>query len=189
MAKQLMEQIDVYNAFPTPLVLVSCVDEAGNSNILTIAWAGVVASDPPMVSFSMRRGKLSYRMLKSTGEFVINVPTAGLVKEMDYCGTASGKNVDKWKESGLTPLPATKVKAPLIAECPISLECVVRHTLHLGTHDCFIAEIVASHVDPAILKNGRINGQGVRPLVYFGRDYWALGDERLADRGVGMPKP
>ncbi len=189
MEKTMLEHPDVYVGFPTPLALVTTADKEGKGNILTIAWAGIVSSEPAMASISMRRGKLSYHLIKAGGDFVINVPTADLVKATDYCGSVSGKNVDKWADAHLTPVPASKVKAPLIAECPINLECVIRHTLNLGSHDCFISEIVAIHADAAILKDGKLIGPSVHPLVYFGRDYWALGSERLAGKGVGMPKP
>ena len=188
LAKRLIEKPDIYTSFPTPLALVTCADRDGKGNVLTIAWVGVVCSDPPMVSISLRRGKYSHELIKASGEFVLNVPTEALVKETDYVGSVSGKNVDKWSATGLTPLPATRVKAPLIAQSPINLECVVRHMLHLGTHDAFIGEVVASHVDPDLLNEDKLDPGRVHPLVYYCRDYWALAPEKLAKRGVGLPK-
>ncbi|MDP2936074.1 MAG: flavin reductase family protein [Dehalococcoidia bacterium] len=187
MTKELFEQPDIYTSFPTPLALVSCADPNGKGNILTIAWVGVVCSEPPMVSIAMRRGKHSYPLVKANGEFVLNVPTEQLVKETDYCGSVSGKTVDKWETAHLTPGPASKVKAPIIVESPINLECVVRHTLNLGSHDLFLAEVVACHVDTALMKGGKLDATAVRPLLYFCRDYWALAKDRLAKRGVGLP--
>lgn len=188
MSKTLVDQPDVYLGFPTPLVLVSCADGGGKGNILTIAWAGIVSSDPPMVSISVRRGKYSHHLIKAGGEFVVNLPTEQLVKVMDYCGTVSGKNVDKWENAGVTPVSASRVKAPLIAESPVNMECVIKHTLHLGSHDCFVAEVVAIHVDDQCLKNGKLDSSTIRPLIYFCRDYWGITAEQVAPRGVGVSK-
>lgn len=188
MTKMLMEKPDIYMSFPTPLVLVSCADGGGKGNILTIAWAGNVSSDPPMVSISVRRGKYSHQLIKTAGEFVVNIPTEQMVKVMDYCGTVSGKNVDKWEKAGVTPVTASQVKAPLIAESPLNLECVIKHTLHLGSHDCFVAEVVAVHADEDVLRNGKLDSSRVKPLIYFCRDYWGMKDEQVAPRGVGSAK-
>lgn len=187
MAKKLFEQPDVYSFFPTPLALVSCVDENGKPNVLTLAWVGIICSEPPMVSIAMRRAKLSHRLIKESGEFVLNVATEDLVKQTDYVGSVSGKNVNKWETAGLTPIPASRVKAPLIAESPINMECVVRHVLNLGSHDAFLSEVVAIHVDQECLNDSKLDPEVMRPLVYFCRDYWALGKEKLAKRGVGLP--
>lgn len=188
MDKKLLEQPDISMSFPTPLALVTCADENGKSNVLTLAWVGIVSSEPPMVSIAIRRGRLSHPIIKSTGEFVLNVPTESMVKDTDYVGSVSGENVDKWENSQLTPLPATRVKAPLIAECPVSLECVVRHTLNLGSHDAFLSEVVAMHVAPDAVTNGKLDGAKMRPLVYFAKDYFGLSESKLAERGVGLPK-
>lgn len=189
MTKQLFEQPDIYTSFPTPLALVSCADQSGKGNIITLAWVGVVSNEPPMVSIAIRRGKYSYHLIKASGEFVLNLATEELLKETDYCGTVSGKNVDKWETSNFTPVPATRVKAPLIDRSPVNLECVVRHVLHLGSHDVFLSEVVASHVDHEALTDGKLDATKVRPIVYFCRDYRGMREGTLAKRGVGMPKP
>lgn len=183
-----METADIFPGLATPVALVSCADQSGKGNIITLAWVGVVCSEPPTISIAIRRGRHSYPLIKASGEFVLNVPTEAMVEEADYCGSVSGKTIDKWQNAGLTSIPATRVKAPLITQCPINMECLVRHILHLGTHDVFLGEVVAIHVDSEILKDGKLDSALMRPLTYHCREYWALGQEKLAERGVGLPK-
>jgi flavin reductase (DIM6/NTAB) family NADH-FMN oxidoreductase RutF len=142
--------------YPVPAVMVSCRD--GNlDNIITIAWAGTVCSDPPMVSISIRPERLSYDIIKRSGEFVINIPDQRLLFEVDFCGVKSGRDVDKFEHLKLTKLPAEKVNCALISEAPLSLECVVKQTLPLGSHDMFIAEVVAVDVDRNLIDStGRL---------------------------------
>ena len=119
--------------YPLPVVMVSVADKEGKSNILTVAWAGTVCTNPPMVSISVRPERYSYHMLKETGEFVINLTTRDLAKATDYCGVRSGRDVDKWKEMNLTPVPSLEVKVPSIAESPVNIECRVHHVEELGS--------------------------------------------------------
>lgn len=123
--------------YPLPVVMVSVADKEGKSNILTVAWAGTVCTNPPMVSISVRPERYSYHMLKETGEFVINLTTRDLAKATDYCGVRSGRDVDKWKEMNLTPVPSLEVKVPSIAESPVNIECRVHHVEKLGSHHMF----------------------------------------------------
>ena len=164
---------------PTPAVLVTCRDKQGKANVLTIAWTGIVCSEPPMLSVSIRHSRLSYDIIKETREFVVNMPTAGLVAKVDLCGQMSGRTAAKLKIAGLTEEQASIVKAPLIAECPVSLECRVTQILPLGIHDLFLAEIVATHVDEALIDNrGRADTRGITPLAYSPTDhsYRAVGE-------------
>ena len=135
--------------YPVPAAMVSVAGEEGKSNIITIAWAGTICSDPPMVSISVRPERYSYELLKQRGEFVVNLTTRSLAWATDYCGVRSGRDVDKWKETGLTPLQASEVSAPLIGESPVNIECRTRQILELGSHHMFLAEVVAVDVDPA----------------------------------------
>ena len=128
---------------PVPAVMVSCGD-MHTSDIVTIAWAGTVNSDPPMLSISVRRSRYSYGLIKATGEFVVNLVDAALLHTLDGCGVVSGRSVDKFKKFGLTKQACGNIKAPAIAECPVSLECAVRHTVEMGTHVMFVAEIVGA---------------------------------------------
>lgn len=164
--------------YPLPAVLVSVADKAGNSNLLTVAWAGTVCSDPPMVSVSVRPERYSYHMIEETGEFVVNLTTEALAYATDYCGVKSGRDVDKWKEMGLTPIDGELVRVPMVAESPVNLECRVTQKLMLGTHHMFLAEVVAVHVDGRYVdENGRFHLNDAKPLVYSHGQYLTTGRE------------
>jgi flavin reductase (DIM6/NTAB) family NADH-FMN oxidoreductase RutF len=161
---------------PLPATLVTCGGFNHKANIITISWVGIVCSQPPMISISVRENRYSFNLLKEGGEFVVNIAGANLVKAVDFCGNNSGKDLNKFKETGLTPEAAIKVRSPLIKECPINLECQVRKTLELGSHHMFIGEIVATHVDEEILtKDGRLDIDKLNPLIYGtnARQYWS----------------
>lgn len=137
--------------YPVPAVMVSLKDNTGKMNIITIAWTGTICSDPPMAYISVRRERASYAMLKETGEFVINLPDEPLVKALDYCGVRTGAKTDKWKDMGLTPGKSSVISAPTIEEAPVSIECRVKDVIPLGSHDMFLAEVVAVQVDEKYL--------------------------------------
>ncbi|MGE5403418.1 MAG: flavin reductase family protein [Candidatus Saccharibacteria bacterium] len=162
--------------YPVPTVLVSCVDEQGKPNMITLAWVGTVCSEPPMLSISVRPSRYSHKLISATGDFVVNIPSLDWLKQTDYCGVVSGANVDKFEATGFTAIPASKVKSPLVKECPVNIECVVRQTLQLGAHDLFIGEIVATHFDEEVLdKKGRLDVRKVKPFVYNGAgEYWSV---------------
>ena len=161
---------------PVPVVLVTSIGEDGRANVITLAWVGVVCSVPPMVSIAVRPERFSHDLIKATGQFVVNLPSADQLWAVDYCGTRSGRYEDKFAASGLTPIPATEVKPPLIAECPINLECVVRHALSLGSHDLFIGEVVAVHADENALDGtGNLSAAAARLIMYDQPDYLSLG--------------
>lgn len=161
---------------PLPAVLVTCGDYSGRFNVITISWCGIVCSQPPMLSISIRENRFSFNMIKQSGEFVVNITGAKLVKAVDYCGNNSGENIDKFKNAGLTPAPASKVKPPLIEESPVNLECQVRKILELGSHHAFIAEIVATHLNEDVLdEKGKLDIKKLDPLIYGtnARQYWS----------------
>ena len=133
--------------YPLPVVMVSVRDRDGQVNIITVAWAGTVCTNPPMVSISVRPERHSYRMIKESGEFVINLVTEQLVKAADYCGVRSGRDVDKFKEMKLTKEKANKVNCPLIKESPVSIECKVKDIVDLGSHHMFVAEVLCIDAD------------------------------------------
>jgi len=161
--------------FPCPVVLVTCVDSSGKPNIITLAWVGVACSDPPMLGLGIRPHRHSYGIIEASGEFVVNIPTVEILKETDFCGVVSGKDVDKFSETRLTAEPAEKVKPPLIKECPVNIECVVRQKIPLGVHHLFIGEVVCGHVDQDVLdEKGRIDFSKVSPFVYNQGEYWNL---------------
>jgi flavin reductase (DIM6/NTAB) family NADH-FMN oxidoreductase RutF len=164
--------------FPTPVVLVTCVDEAGKPNIITLAWVGMVNSEPPMIGISIRLNRYSHACVKRTKEFVVNLPSAEMVRKVDACGVLSGKETNKFASMGWKPIPAEKVKPPLIEECSVQMECEVKEVLSLGSHDLFLGQIVALHVKEEIQKEkGRIDITKALPLVFCpgANEYWNLG--------------
>jgi flavin reductase (DIM6/NTAB) family NADH-FMN oxidoreductase RutF len=163
--------------FPTPTAMVSCAGRNTAPNIITIAWVGVVCSEPPIVSVSIRPGRHSHGLIRESGEFVINIPREEQLRKLDFCGVASGRDVDKFAELGLTPVPGTEVKAPFIKEGPVNLECRVMEVKSLGTHDLFLAEIVAVHMDEEIMNDkGKVDIAKLRPIAYCPQasQYWSL---------------
>lgn len=134
---------------PVPAVMVSVGDES-EKNILTVAWCGTVATQPPKTYISVRPSRHSYEIIRKTGEFVINLVPASLAKTADYCGIYTGAKVDKFEKCGLTPVPCEGVSAPAIAECPVSIACRVSEIVPMGTHDMFLADVVAVEADEAL---------------------------------------
>ena len=175
MAKSLLPPYEAL--YPAPVVLVSCTHaDTKKKNIITIAWCGIVCSKPPQISISIRPSRLSHKMISESREFVINIPTKNILKATDFCGMQSGNHIDKFKEAGLTPMAATKISSPIIKECPVNIECILKHVLPLGTHDMFIGEVVAVHVDEDLLGPDRkIDYSKAAPLVYNQGEYWDLG--------------
>lgn len=158
--------------FPVPTVLVTSRLGDGEPNIITIAWSGVMNNNPPMVYVSIQPSRHSHRLIKESGEYVINIPSADLARIVDYCGVTSGRDVNKFKETGLTPLAASQVKAPLIKECPVNLECKVREVLSLGSHDVFIGEVVAVHFDKDVLdERGTPDFEKIKPYAFCMGEY------------------
>ena len=186
MAKELWKPGNML--YPLPVVMVSVADNNGKNNIVTIAWAGTICTNPPMVSISVRPERYSYQILKETGEFVINLTTRELAYATDYCGVKSGRDTDKFKDMGLTPLPGEKVKAPLIAESPVNLECKVTQVLALGSHDMFLAEVVAVHADEKYMdENHKFHLEKADPIVYSHGAYLVCG-EQIGTFGYSVKK-
>ncbi len=165
--------------YPVPVVLISCLNqETKKPNIITIAWCGVVCSKPPLLSVSIRPSRYSYKLIKDTGDFVVNIPSKNLAKKVDLCGIRSGKDIDKFKEFSLNPIPSSKIHSPMIKECPGNIECILRNVVSLGSHDMFIGEVVAFHVDEDITDgNGKIDYNKAGPFVYNHGEYWDLGKQ------------
>ena len=164
--------------YPLPAVLVSCGATPEEYNMLTVAWTGTVCTTPPMCYISVRPELHSYAVIRRTGEFVITLTTRSMARATDWCGVRSGRDFDKFRETGLTPVPAERVAAPLIAEAPVSIECRVRQVLPLGTHDMFLAEVVNVQADEAYIDpaTGRFCLERAEPIVYSHGEYFALGD-------------
>ncbi|MBC5780944.1 flavin reductase family protein [Blautia difficilis] len=174
--------------YPLPAVMVSVTDGEGNDNILTVAWAGTVCTNPPMVSISVRPSRYSYEMIKKTGEFVINLTTEKLAYATDYCGVRSGRDVDKFKEMKLTREKADFVKAPMILESPVSIECRVKQVLELGSHHMFLADVLAVHADPAYMdEKKKFHLNDAKMLVYSHGEYLGTG-KKLGTFGYSVKK-
>ncbi|MBD3183942.1 flavin reductase family protein [Candidatus Poribacteria bacterium] len=170
--------------YPTPAALVTSIDSDGKPNIITLGEVAMVSLKPTRVSVGMRPATYSNGLVKNSGEFVVNFANADMVREVDFCGTRSGRNVDKFVETGLTPEPAVHVKPPLIKECPVNLECKVVGVLSLGSHDLFIGDVVMMHAEKDILLNeerGQVNPE--KGLIFAMNSYWGFG-EKLGDAGL-----
>lgn len=170
--------------YPVPAVLVSCgvIDE--DQNLITIAWTGTVASLPPQVGISIREERHSYSIIKERGTFVINLPTVDLLYALDFCGLHSGRDMDKFKETGLTPVEGKRVKTPVVKETPIHLECVVKEMVSLQSHDLFIGEIVHVEAHEELVKeSGHIDFGLFKAITFMGGEYFSLG-EALGKTGL-----
>lgn len=174
--------------YPVPAVLVSCAGADGNKNIITVAWTGTVCSDPPMVYISVRKERFSYDIIKESGEFVINLPDEKLAHALDYCGCTTGAKVDKFKECALTAEESSKVSVPSIAESPVAIECNVKDIIPLGTHDMFLAEVLAVRVDDRYIdEKGAFHMDDVKLIAYEHGQYRALG-AKLGSFGYSVKK-
>lgn len=160
---------------PIPAVMATC-GSMENPNIITIAWTGIVNTHPAMTYISVRPSRHSHKLIKESGEFVINLVTKDLVRKADSCGVYTGAKLDKFKKYSLTPERASKVSCPMIAESPVNLECRVTQVIPLGTHDMFLAEIVAVNVEESLLdENGKLCLGRAKLIAYSHGDYLELG--------------
>lgn len=172
---------------PVPVVLVSCADGA-KQNVFTVAWTGIVCSNPPRTYVSVRPERYSYELIKNSGEFCINLPTSYMAKLVDFCGVKSGREFDKFGNLNLTPEPSTAVSCPSVAECPITLECKVFEQKDLGSHTMFLADIKAVTVDERILDSrGRLSVEKANLMAYGHGTYYTLG-KRVGTFGYSVKK-
>ena len=173
---------------PVPAVLVTVKSPEGEDNVLTIAWCGTVCSNPAQVYISVRKERYSYRMIRESGQFVINLTTEKLLPAADYCGVKSGRDEDKFRAAGLTKEKASKVSAPLIKESPVCIECEVTEVLELGSHDMFLAKVLAVDVDEEYLdENGKLLLEKAGLIAYAHGAYFPLG-EALGTFGYTVKK-
>ncbi len=175
--------------YPLPVVMVSCAREGEKPNIITVAWAGTVCTNPPMVSISVRPTRYSHGIIEESGEFVINLVTKDLLHACDWCGVRSGREHDKFAQCHLEAVPAEKLKwAPLIAQSPVNIECRVKQKIPLGSHDMFLADVVCVHVDKAGMEeSGRYDLGRADLITYSHGEYYALG-EKLGTFGYSVKK-
>ena len=172
---------------PVPAVMVTC-GSMETANIITVGWAGIINTRPPMCYISLRTERHSYSLVKESGEFVINLPTKNLAKAVDFCGVRSGREYNKFSECNLTPTLGSALQTPIIKEAPLALSCKVQQIIELDTHHMFIAEIVAVDVDENLItKNGELNLEKANLIAYSHGEYFALG-EKLGSFGFSVKK-
>lgn len=172
---------------PVPPALVTC-GTMEKANVLTVAWTGILNTKPPKTYISIRPERWSYPMIKESGEFVINLTTTELVKAADFCGVRSGKDIDKFAVMGLKTLKATEVNCPMLEQSPVSIECKVTNCVSLGSHDMFMADIVAVNIDEALLdENGKLHLDKAQLAAYSHGEYFALG-KKLGYFGFSVKK-
>lgn len=174
--------------YPVPAVMVSCQRKNEKPNIITVAWAGTVCTNPAMLSISVRPERYSYSIIKDTKEFVVNLVTKDLVYATDYCGVKSGRDVDKFKEMHLHKCESNVVNAPGIMESPVNIECRVVEIKELGSHHMFIAEVVSVNIDDKYMdKTGKFNLNKAGLVSYSHGEYFELG-EKLGKFGYSVAK-
>lgn len=185
MARQVWKGSTLLN--PEPPVLVSC-GSPEKPNLITVGWCGTICTQPPMVSISVRPERYSHHLIQESGEFVINLPTESLTRAVDWCGVKSGRDVDKFAAMHLSALPAAQVDTVLLEQSPVNLECKVTQCIALGSHDLFLAEVVAVDVDESLLdETGKLCLNRAKLIVYSHGDYLALG-RRLGRFGYSVRK-
>lgn len=161
---------------PVPAALASCCLPGEKPNLITLAWTGNINSEPPMLFVSIRPSRHSYDIVKATGEFVLNIPAASQSREVDYCGVASGRDVDKFAETGFTPVAVPGVSCPAVAECPVNISCKVTDSKLLGSHEMFLARIEAVTVTSSLIdRTGKFRIEKTDALAYAHGTYFSLG--------------
>lgn len=187
MAKQQFKGSVMLN--PVPVVLVTSVNSDGTPNVFTVAWAGVACTKPPMVTIAIRPERLSFDNISANGEFVINLPGSNLVKAVDYCGVKSGRTNDKLREMNLTTESCKVVSVPMIAQCPVAMECIVKSITPLGTHHLFLAEVVNVNVEEHLISSeGKIHFEKADLLVYSHGEYFKISQKPLGSFGYSVRK-
>jgi flavin reductase (DIM6/NTAB) family NADH-FMN oxidoreductase RutF len=163
--------------YPLPAVMVSCGSVPEEFNIITVSWTGTICTEPAMCYISVRPSRHSYKIIRNNGEFVINLTTKSLSFATDWCGVKSGKDHRKFSEMGLTPVAASIVKAPLIRESPVNIECIVKEIKELGSHHMFISEVVAINADEEYIdkKSGLFRLNDAEPICYSHGKYYETG--------------
>jgi flavin reductase (DIM6/NTAB) family NADH-FMN oxidoreductase RutF len=187
MTKRIFKGSTILN--PVPVVLITSQNKEGKNNVFTVGWIGTACTKPPMITVAIRPERLSYDYIKESGEFVVNLPPASMVKKVDYCGVVSGKRIDKIKEMNLQLEESQKVKAASLSQCPVNIECKVRSITPLGTHDLFLAEVVSVSVDEAIIdKSDKIHLERANLIAYSHGEYFPLLNKPLGKFGYSVKK-
>jgi len=167
---------DIFFPVPAALIVSGTWEKP---NIITVAWIGIMSSDPPVIAISLKKSRYSLAVIRDSNEFTVNIPSAELFKETDYCGIVSGRKRNKFNDTNLTPLKSTKINTPIIKECPFNIECKVINEVEVGQYLAFFGEIIETHIDEDKINksNMKIDISKVNPLVYCAtvREYWELG--------------
>lgn len=174
---------------PVPVVMISTKNKEGKENVFTVAWTGTVCTKPPILSISVRPSRLSYEYIKETMSFVVNIPSADMVKKVDYCGVRSGRTNDKIEEMGFTMIPCGDIEGSYINECPISIECKVKSIVPLGTHDMIVADVLSSHIDERLMdEKGKIHFEKGDLITYCHGEYYKMPQNSIGKFGYSVMK-
>lgn len=175
--------------YPVPVVMVSCQRKEERPNIITVAWSGTINTDEPMLYISVRKSRYSYDIIKESGEFVVNLVNKELAFATDYCGVRSGRDIDKYEEMKLTPLPSQHIHAPGIAQSPVNIECKVTNIIPLGSHDMFLAKVVGVTIDDKYMdEKGKFHLNQSGLVAYSHGEYFELG-KKIGKFGYSVQKP
>lgn len=183
-----MEKIKLsprFTTFPMPAAVIS-VGVGEEANLITLAYVGKVCLNPPIIAISIQPKRHSYKLIEKHGEFVINYPTSEQLREMDYCGTRSGRDVNKWKELNLTKEKASEVQVPMIKEFPWNMECKVIKKLEFGSHVCYFGEVKATHCKAEILTNENIDPEKIDTFAYISGNYIPLKKRIIGKHGFSL---
>ncbi len=187
MSKKMFKGSSMLN--PVPVVLITSKDSDGNVNVFTVGWIGTACTKPPMITMSIRPERLSYEYIKENGEFVVNLPTKTQVKKVDYCGVKSGRTNNKISECAFTLESCQHISVPMIKECPIALECKVKSITPLGTHDLFLAEVLAVHVEDSLIDSkGKIQLDQADLICYSHGEYFPVEQKPIGKFGYSVKK-
>lgn len=164
--------------YPAPAALVTCGNNPSNWNMLTVAWTGTVCTNPAMLYISVRPERFSYPLLVENMEFTLNLTTEEMTRATDWAGVRSGRDYDKWKQTGLTPIEGEMVQSPTILESPLSIECRIKEIMHLGSHDMMLAEVLCVRADDRYINSetGAFSLKQAGLMAYVHGGYYALGD-------------
>lgn len=174
---------------PVPAVVITSKNKEGKENAFTVAWTGTICTNPPMLSIAIRPERLSYEFIKETMEFTVNLPNSFQVRETDYCGVISGRDIDKIKKLNLTSKPGHHISAPYLAEFPVNIECKVKQIIPLGTHDLFLAEVMGSHIDKKLMdENGKIHFEWANLINYCHGEYFPMAKKPIGQFGFSVAK-
>jgi len=188
MSKKLFKGSSMLN--PVPVVLITCKNSEGKVNVFTVGWIGTACTKPPLITVSIRPSRLSYEYIKENGEFVINLPTKSQVRAVDYCGVRSGRTNDKITESGFILEDSTEISVPMIKQCPVTMECRVKSITPLGTHDLFLAEVLAVHVENNLIDaKGKIHLEKADLISYSHGEYFPIETKAIGTFGFSVKKP